>query len=377
MVRGATTSGLCSPGDRPVADLPTAIAPGPDSSIVQDVRRTGNLSTWVVARVDLVLRLGLLLIIVIAAIYFAARTIPSGNFSDIRNAIFISTGNLQNIGRQMAVDGVIAIGETFVIITAGIDLSVGSLIGLTGVLAAEEFIHGWGTPSVIATMLLFAMAVGFINGFLVDAARIPPFIVTLGMLGILRGAAYLIGNGQQQSLSPTGEVTPFSQWVDNTSFFGTPNIFIVLVLVGIAGGIFLRFTRRGRYIYALGSSPESARRSGINVRATLLTVYVISAVLAGVAGLLLTGRLGVANPGNGTSYELDAIAAVVLGGGSLFGARGTIFGTFLGVLLINMLSNGIDLINLDPHVQQVVEGVLLIVIVWVDQWRKRRVTTGG
>jgi ribose transport system permease protein len=209
---------------------------------------------------------------------------------------------------------------------------------------------------------------------LVDIGKIPPFIVTLGMLGVLRGAAYLVTGGLNLALSPTGEPTPFTSWIENTNF-DIPNIFIVFALFAVGSAIFLRFTRRGRYIYALGSNPESARRAGINVRATILTVYALSGLLAGVAGLLLTGRLGTANPNAGTSYELDAISAAVLGGASLFGARGTILGTFLGVVLVNMLANGIDIDPhaIDPHMQQVVEGVLLIVIVWIDQWRKRRI----
>jgi ribose transport system permease protein len=336
------------------------------------MRTRQDLSSWLVARVDTVLRLGLLGIILIAALIFTVRTIPSGKLTDIGQSTFISIGNLQDLSRQMAVVGVIAVGETFVIITAGIDLSVGSLLGLSGVLAANEFLAGWSWFPVVITILLFALAVGLINGFLVSSARIPAFIVTLGMLGILRGLAYIIGGGLTAALSPTGEPTPFSDWVES-KLLGVPTIFIVLLIIGVVAEVFLRFTRHGRYVYAQGSNPESARLTGINVRGTLLTVYAVSGLLAGVAGLLLTGRLNSANPNAGTSYELDAIAAVVLGGASLFGARGTIIGTFLGVLLVNMLANGIDLINLDPHVQQVVEGVLLIVIVWVDQWRKRRV----
>jgi ribose transport system permease protein len=328
-------------------------------------------------RVDLVLRLGLLGIILIAAIIFTLDTIPSRHLSDIGQSIFISQGNLQDLARQMAVVGVIALGETFVIITAGIDLSVGSLLGLCGVIAAEGFLNGWSTPVVVFTTLLFALAVGLVNGLLVDMAKIPPFIVTLGMLGILRGAAYLVTQGLNLALSPTGQPTPFTSWIENTNF-AIPNIFIVLAVLGVASAIFLRFTRRGRYIYALGSNPESARRVGINVRATILTVYALSGLSAGVAGLLITGRLGTANPNAGTSYELDAISAAVLGGASLFGARGTILGTFLGVVLVNMLANGIDIDPhaIDPHMQQVVEGALLIIIVWIDQWRKRRVVAG-
>jgi ribose transport system permease protein len=234
-------------------------------------------------------------------------------------------------------------------------------------------VDGWPMALVVLAILLFGLGVGLINGTLVDVAKVPPFIVTLGILGILRGVAYLTTSGLNVALplTPDGSPEPFAAWVDGT-FIGIPNIFIVLAVLGVAAGLFLRYTRRGRYIYAYGSNAESARRAGISVRATLLTVYAISGVMAAVAGLLLTGRFGTANPNAGTSYELDAISAAVLGGASLFGARGSILGTFLGVLLVNMLANGIDLINIDPHVQQVIEGLLLILIVWMDQWRKRR-----
>lgn len=368
---------FASQGIRFVADSPISMVPA--SQPAPEVARGGRegISGWLAERIDLVLRLGLLGIILIAAAIFTLDTIPSKHLSDIGQSIFISQGNLQDLARQMAVVGVIALGETFVIITAGIDLSVGSLLGLCGVIAAEGFLNGWSTPVVIFTTLLFALAVGLVNGLLVDMAKIPPFIVTLGMLGILRGAAYLVTQGLNLALSPTGQPTPFTSWIENTNF-AIPNIFIVLAVLGVASAIFLRFTRRGRYIYALGSNPESARRVGINVRATILTVYALSGLSAGVAGLLLTGRLGTANPNAGTSYELDAISAAVLGGASLFGARGTILGTFLGVVLVNMLANGIDIDPhaIDPHMQQVVEGALLIIIVWIDQWRKRRVVAG-
>ncbi|GAC1431899.1 MAG: ABC transporter permease [Chloroflexota bacterium] len=333
------------------------------------MRGEGALSSWLLARIDLVLRLGLLLIIIIAAIFFTIDTIPQG--ANISQATFISGGNLQNIARQMAVVGVIAVGETFVIVTAGIDLSVGALLGICGVLFALQSVAGWPIALAMIIALAVALVIGLINGLLVSAAGIPPFIVTLGFLGILRGGAYLLSSGQNTALTPDASTPPAAQWAGST-YVGIPTLFVVLAVVGIVAQIFLRFTRRGRYIYAQGSNPEAARLAGVNVRATLLTVYALSGLLAGVAGIMLTLRLNGANPNNGLSYELDAIAAAVLGGASLFGAKGSIVGTFLGVVLINVLANGIDLINVDPHVQQVIEGALLIFIVWIDQWRKRR-----
>jgi ribose transport system permease protein len=350
-----------------VADPSLSAAP---AAAQEPARATGGLASWLAARIDLVLRLGLLLIILIAVIFFAVDTIPQGG--NITQATFISVGNLQDIGRQMAVVGVIAIGETFVIVTAGIDLSVGSVLGFCGVLFALQSVAGWPIGLAMVLALAFALVIGLINGLLVSAAGVPPFIVTLGFLGILRGGAYLLSGGTNTALTADASTPPIAAWAANT-YLGIPTLFIILAVVTVVAQIFLRYTRRGRYIYAQGSNPESTRLAGINVRGTVLTVYAISGLLAGVAGVMLTLRLNGANPNNGLSYELDAIAAAVLGGASLFGAKGTIVGTFLGVVLINVLANGIDLINVDPHVQQVIEGILLIIIVWVDQWRKRRV----
>jgi len=353
-----------------VADSLLPVVPAAAEPPAQEAARgKGGLSSWLLGRVDLLLRLGLLIIIIIAGVFFTLATIPQGE--NITQATYISAGNLQDIARQMAVIGVIAIGETFVIITAGIDLSVGSLLGMCGIMFALMSVAGWPIVLALLGVLAFALLIGLINGLLVSTAGVPPFIVTLGFLGILRGGAYLLSGGTNSALTPDASTPPLAQWAEGT-YLGIPTLFLILAAVAIVSYIFLRFTRRGRYIYAQGSNPESARLAGINVRATLLTVYAISGLLAGVAGVMLTLRLNGANPNNGLSYELDAIAAAVLGGASLFGAKGTILGTFLGVLLVNMLAIGIDLVNVDPHLQQVIEGALLIVIVWLDQWRKRR-----
>lgn len=332
---------------------PTAVT---EQTAGEHIAGVGRLAAMLAGRWDLILRLGLLGIILILAAYFT-----------VESPVFLTVLNFQDLGRQMAVFGVIAIGETFVIITAGIDLSVGSLLGLTGVVSALELLHGWPIWAAVVTPLLLAVGVGLFNGLLIDTQKLPPFIVTLGMLGILRGISQLLGAGQQIVFNPSG----YTDFADNLTF-GVPNLFWVLVVVGVVAGVFLHFTRFGRYVYALGSNAEGARLAGINVRATTLTVYAISGFLAGVAGILLTARLTQGDPNAGVSYELDAISAAVLGGASLFGARGTIVGTFLGVLLINMLGNGINLLNVDPHVEVVIEGALLIAVVWVDQWRKRR-----
>jgi ribose transport system permease protein len=311
-------------------------------------------SRTIATRWDLVMRLGLVGIIVVLTVAFALLA-PG----------FLSLENLDNNARQMAVVGILAVGETFVIITAGIDLSVGSLLGLTGIVVALGMAHGWPIPLALLAVVVIALAVGLLSGTLVSAAALPPFIVTLGMLGILRGLTQLLGSGQQ-----VGYDSPAFTDFAASDLLGIPILFWVLVAVCVVAGVVLHMTRRGRYMYAVGSNVESARRAGINVRATLLTVYAISAVLAGIAGVLITARQAQGDPNAGTGYELDAIAAAVLGGASLFGARGSIVGTFLGVLLVQVMTNGLNLLNFDPQVARMSEGALIILFVYLDRWRK-------
>jgi ribose transport system permease protein len=310
-------------------------------------------------RWDLLLRLGLLGIIVVLIVVFSVTA--QG---------FLTLQNLENNARQMAVVGIIAVGETFVIITAGIDLAVGSLLGFAGILTALGLGHNIPVALVIVGVLVIAAAIGLINGGLIHSAALPPFIVTLGMLGILRGLTQIFGNGQQVAY----DVPAFSDFAANTTL-GIPNLFWVLVIVCVVAGIFLHQTRRGRYIYAIGSNAESARRAGVNVGGSLLTVYAVSGLLAGIAGILLTARLAQGDPNAGTGYELDAIAAAVLGGASLFGARGSIIGTFLGVLLVQIMTNGLNLLNFDPQIARMLEGALLILFVYLDHYRKPKMAT--
>lgn len=310
--------------------------------------------TW-----DVALRLGLLGIVIVLAIVFTLAA-PG----------FLSPQNLENNERQMAVIGILAIGETFVIITAGIDLAVGSLLGFSGILMALAIGHGIALPVAIVGVLAIAAALGMFSGVLIDTAALPPFIVTLGMLGILRGFTQIFGNGQQIGFPPS----PYTDFAAN-NFLGIPNLFWVLVAIALIAAYLLHLTRRGRHVFAIGSNLEGARRAGINVRAMTFLVYAVSGLLAGIAGLLLTARQAQGDPNAGTGYELDAIAAAVLGGASLFGARGSILGTFLGVLLVQILTNGLNLLNFDPQVARIVEGVLLIAFVYIDHWRKRRLAT--
>jgi ribose transport system permease protein len=303
---------------------------------------------------DVALRLGLLGIVIILAIVFTL-TAPG----------FLSAQNLENNERQMAVIGILAIGETFVIITAGIDLSVGSMLGFSGILVALALGHGIPIALALVAVLIIATLLGLFN-----TAALPPFIVTLGMLGILRGFTQIFGNGQQIAFGNS----PFTDFAAD-NFLGVPKLFWVLVIIALVAAYLLHLTRRGRHVFAIGSNLEGARRAGINVRGMTFFVYAVSGLLAGIAGLLLTARQAQGDPNAGTGYELDAIAAAVLGGASLFGARGSILGTFLGVLLVQVLTNGLNLLNFDPQVARIVEGALLITFVYIDHWRKRRLAT--
>lgn len=343
------------PGPSAVAEAP-ALQTGPTAS--------GAIG-FIAQRWDVVLRLGLLGIIIVLVAFFSIRTASSP--LQLSSSTFLSVDNLQNIGRQTAVIGVIAIGETFVIITAGIDLSVGSTLAITALICARFLADGRPMALAIVAPLALGAAIGLFNGALIDTQKLPPFIVTLGMLGILRGITNIMAGGLDITFTSAG-FTNFG--IDTT--FGFPNIFLMLIAVCVLAGIVLHFSRLGRHIYSLGSNYEGARLAGINVRSTTLIVYTISGFLAAVAAILLTSRIGLGAPDSGTGYELEAIAASVIGGASLFGARGTIPGTFMGILLIGIIENGINLLNVDSFFAQVVEGVLIIAVVWVDQWRKRK-----
>jgi ribose transport system permease protein len=348
-----------------VANVTTEPPSVTDDAALPSLPPARGVIDFIARRWDIVLRLGLLGIIIVLAAYFSIKTAPSP--LQFTSSTFLSVDNLQNICRQTAVIGVVAIGETFVIITAGIDLSVGSNVGLTALICAQMIAGGSPLWLAILATLALGAAIGSFNGILIDTQKLPPFIVTLGMLGILRG----ITNIQAGGLDVVFNTSGFTDFGINTSF-GFPNIFLVLVAVAVVAAVVLHLSRLGRHIYALGSNYEGARLAGVKVRSTTIIVYTISGLLAAVAAVLLTSRIGLGAPDSGTGYELDAIAASVLGGASLFGARGTVAGTFMGVILVNMIANGINLLNVDSFFAQVVAGALLIAVVWVDQWRKRK-----
>lgn len=305
---------------------------------------------------DLAQVAGILPILVIIGILFAFLT-PN----------FLTAGNLVNIIRQASINIVLATGMTFVILTGGIDLSIGSILGVSAVVAVlTSLIPGLGWAA-LPVALLAGLLMGLINGALIAYLDLPPFIVTLGALTGWRGVAYLVANGT----TVLNRNLPFA-WIGNEYVGPVPWLVIIALLtVGISWFI-LRRTVLGVQIYAVGGNPRAARLTGIKVDRVLLFVYGASGLLAGLAGVMSASRLYSATGMLGTGYELDAIAAVILGGTSFTGGIGTILGTLVGALIIAVLNNGLTLLNMSYFWQLVVKGLVIIVAVTIDSLRRRR-----
>jgi ribose transport system permease protein len=302
--------------------------------------------------------------LIVLLVLFGALTLASDEF--------LTADNLANLARQVAIFGIIAVGELLVILTAGIDLSVGSVLGLTGCVTAELLVHGWNVPLAILAGLLVGAGLGVFNGVLVAYAKLPPFIVTLGMLGIARGIVLVMTNASTVQPLPTsfGDIA-------NGDFLGLPNLLWMFVIVVLVAAFVLRRTVFGRYVYAVGSNPESARLAGVPVTAVLVAVYAISGLLAAVGGVLFTSRLDAGIPTAGTGYELNAIAACVIGGASLFGAKGGAFGAAAGALIVGTLNNGGNLLAINAFYLQIIIGALILAAVFFDQWQSRQRARAG
>ncbi len=293
---------------------------------------------------------------------------------------FLAPGNVLNILRQIAVNAILATGQTFVIITAGIDLSVGSLIALTGVLMAGTLSAAhvlWlGVVLAILVGLGVGAGAGAINAIPVVRFGLPPFITTLAMMLMARGLAFMYTNGSpieidNNGFNVLGTGLLFPSLGRLIHIPGIPVPVVIMLAVVIAASFLLGQTRFGRYVYAIGGNEEAARLSGIGVAGVKLGVYVISGALAGLASLLLAARLNSGIPQSGQGYELQSIAAVVVGGTSLMGGRGSIGGTFVGALLIGVLYNVMNLLNVQSYAQEVVLGAVILVAVLLDELRKR------
>jgi ribose/xylose/arabinose/galactoside ABC-type transport system permease subunit len=272
---------------------------------------------------------------------------------------FLSVPNLLNILRQVAIVGILAIGMTFVILTKGIDLSVGSLLGISVVLYAG-LLENYSMAVAIPLGLAAAMLAGLVNGIGVAFARIPPFIMTLGMLSFARGLAFIYTGG-----TPIPILNENFYSLGNGYIAGIPIPSLILLAVVAVSAVILSLTPFGRSVYGIGSNEEAARLSGVPVNLYKVIVYVISGLVSGLAGLVYASQLSIGTPIAGQGYELDAIAAVVVGGTSLFGGKGTVAGTFIGTLIIGVLANILNLTGVDPYVQQLFKGALIVVAVYV------------
>jgi ribose/xylose/arabinose/galactoside ABC-type transport system permease subunit len=272
---------------------------------------------------------------------------------------FLTIPNLLNVLRQVAIVGILAIGMTFVILARGIDLSVGSILGISVVLYAG-LMDKYGMATAIFVGLGAALLAGLVNGVGVAAAGIPPFIMTLGMLSFARGLAFIYTGG-----TPVPILDEAFYNLGNGYLIGVPIPSLILVAALVISGLVLFLTPFGRSVYAIGSNEEAARLSGVPVRLYKTIVYVISGGVSGLAGLVYASQLSIGTPIAGQGYELDAIAAVVVGGTSLFGGRGSVAGTFVGTLIIGVLANILNLTGVDPYVQQLFKGALIVVAVYV------------
>ena len=285
----------------------------------------------------------------------------------IASPYFLTSGNIFNIMRQVSIDAIIAYGELFTIITAGIDLSVGSVAGLTGVAFALLLSGGVNVLLALAVVVLLGIVIGVVNGLAIDRLGIPAFIVTLAGLQGFRGLTMLISGGMTVSGVPES-----LGLVSNTAILGIPTMFVIMVVIGVVSQYLLGATRVGRYMYALGSNIEAARRVGINVTRVTLLAYGLSALFATISGTLLVARLTMGNPNAGFGSELQAIAAAVVGGASLFGGRGTVVGCFIGAILFTTIGNGANLLGVNSFWQMVIEGLLIAGVVYLDNLQKRR-----
>jgi ribose transport system permease protein len=279
---------------------------------------------------------------------------------------FLTAGNLMNVARQASINVVLAAGMTFVILTRGIDLAVGSVLGVTAVLAVQvSLLEGWAWSAVPASLATGA-SIGALTGAAVAYGGFPPFIITLGTYTALRGAAYLLGGGT----TVINNDLAFG-WIGNDYLGPVPWLVVIAVAVIIVSGFVLRRTVFGRDIYAVGGNPEAARLAGINEGAVIVGVYAISSTLAALGGVMSASRLYSANGQLGTGYELDAIAAVILGGTSFAGGVGSVIGTLYGALIIAVLNNGLTLMNVSYFWQLVAKGSLIVLAVGIDRLRQR------
>lgn len=287
-------------------------------------------------------------------------------FFSVTSPVFLKTDTLMKLLKQASIYGIIAIGMVFVITSSGIDISVGSVVGLSGIIVSMCMLSGMGVMVSILIAILASVFVGLFNGVLVFDANVPPFIATMASMTIVRNIILLITGAKTISGLPKGFTA-----IAAGSVFGVPNLFLAWFAIILMSFFISKKTVFGRNIYSYGSNKEAARLSGINTRVTVYGVYVFCAVVCGIAGILLTSRLGNGVPTSGDGYELDAIAAAVVGGASLDGGEGSVIGTVLGAMIMAMLRQGGTLLGINSFIMEIIIGSLIALAVVIDKIRRR------
>jgi len=327
------------------------------STSEQTAPSRSQISTWGPAVGNFLIRYSMVVVMLLVVAFFAYQS-----------ARFATADNLVTILISAAPFALIALGQTLVILTGGIDLSVGSIIAMSAMAAAWADKNVGSNPLIpLLTAVLVGLIAGSINGFVVSRLNVPSFIVTLGMMTLGSGIAYAIGNG-----APINGLSANYGDYANTQVLGV-TIPVILMIVAILFFAFLMHrTAYGLRIYAIGGNRLASEIAGVRARSTLFSVYAISGLLAGVSGIMLSSRVITGAPTLGTGYELDAIAAVVIGGASLIGGRGTVWGTVIGLFLIQTINNGLDLLLVQAYWQDVIKGVIIVAAVGVDVWANKR-----
>ncbi|SFD10356.1 ABC transporter permease [Spirosoma endophyticum] len=281
---------------------------------------------------------------------------------------FLTWSNLTIVVTQVSINALLAFGVTFVIITGGIDLSLGSMVAVAGVVAAS-FAHPDTYPVVVPIFmgLLAGVVMGAFNGFVITRSNVPPFIVTLGTMTIGRGLALILSKGR-----PISNLSDSFNFIGGGQLLGIPMPIFILIILFVICAVLLNKTVLGRYMYAIGGNEQAARASGIPLKKIKMVVYTLCGGLAGIAGILLTSRITTGQPNAGAGFELDAIAAAIIGGTSTSGGTGTMAGALIGALLIGVISNGLDLLNVTSYYQQVVMGVIIIGAVVLDSLNHKK-----
>jgi ribose transport system permease protein len=283
---------------------------------------------------------------------------------------FLTAINLASVARQTAVINIMALGMTLVIITGGIDLSVGSILAIAGLFGAMAIKDGYPIPVAILIGIASGLLCGLLNGLMITQLRINPFIVTLGTLEAYRGFALVVSKGL-----PVHEIPDSFSFLGDGNLLGIPFSLWLLAVCAVLTHFVLEHTKLGRYAFAIGSNSAAAYYAGVPIKFHLTAVYAIAGMLSGLAGMIEASRLMTGQPTAGQGYELQAIAAVVIGGGSLTGGEGSVVGTLIGAFIIGLLSNGSDLLGINPYWQQVIIGAVIIAAVAFDELRKRKLST--